>query len=658
MLYAISGGAGFLGLHLARRLLADGHTVRTLDVAPLDDAALEGSVEELRGDIRDLAAVRRLVDGADVVVHAAAALPIQASRAQIRSVNVGGTENILVAARDAAVARALLVSSTAVYGVPEKHPIEETDPLVGVGDYGESKIDAEALFRVAAVESTIIRPKTFIGPERLGVFEILFDWIREGRRIPILGDGSNRYQLLAVEDLVDAIVRACTSAAAARETYNVGARVFGTVRSDLQALIDHAGSGARLRPVPHRPAEVVLRGLELAHLSPLAEWHYRTAYRDSFVDVTKAERAARLEPAPLERAGADRDLRLVPGQPRHPGRRRRHAPRAVEPAGARPAQEDQLMLVLTRSEVEELLDLDALVEAVAAAQSDLSAGLASMPARIAALVADQEGLLGAMPAYLPSAGLACKLVTLFPRNRDRHTHQAAIMVFDPANGSPVALMDGTYITATRTAAASALATRLLAREDASVLAVLGTGVQAQSHARALVRVRDFTDVRVAARDRAKADALAAEIGARAVDSWEEALHGADVVAATTHALEPVVRREWLSPGVHVNSVGLNQRGREVDEATVEEALLVVESRASALAPPPAGAPELAGLAPERVHAELGELVRGERPGRTSRDEITLYKSVGVAVQDVAAAALVLEAARERRIGTEIDLGAE
>jgi nucleoside-diphosphate-sugar epimerase len=290
MLYAISGGAGFLGLHLSRRLLADGHTVRTLDVAPLDDAELERSVEELRGDVRDLEAVRRLVDGADIVVHSAAALPIQASRAQIRSVNVGGTENVLVAAKGAGVGRAVLISSTAVYGVPVKHPIEETDPLVGVGHYGESKIDAEALFRVAAVESTIIRPKTFIGPERLGVFEILFDWIREGRRVPILGDGSNRYQLLAVEDLVDAIVRASTAPAAAGEALNVGATDFGTVRSDLQALIDHSASGARLRPIPHRPAEVVLRGLELAHLSPLAEWHYKTAYRDSFVDVSKAER--------------------------------------------------------------------------------------------------------------------------------------------------------------------------------------------------------------------------------------------------------------------------------------------------------------------------------------------------------------------------------
>jgi nucleoside-diphosphate-sugar epimerase len=296
MLYALSGGAGFLGLHLSRRLLADGHHVRTLDVVPLDDAKLECSVEELRGDVRDADRVRALVEGADVVVHAAAALPIQASRESIRSVNVGGTENILQAARDAGVRRVVFISSTAVYGVPEKHPIEESDPLVGVGAYGESKIDAEALCRVAAVHTTIIRPKTFVGPERLGVFEILFDWIREGRRIYILGRGHNRYQLLAVEDLVDAIVRAAASPAAARETFNVGATEFGTVRSDLQALIDHAGSSSRLRPIPVKPAELVLRALELARLSPLAEWHYKTAHKDSFVDVSKAQRLLGWQP--------------------------------------------------------------------------------------------------------------------------------------------------------------------------------------------------------------------------------------------------------------------------------------------------------------------------------------------------------------------------
>jgi nucleoside-diphosphate-sugar epimerase len=292
VLWAISGGAGFLGLHLARRLLADGALVRTLDVAPLDDRGLETSVEEVRGDVRDPAAAASLVGGADVLVHAAAALPIQASRASIFSVNVAGTSTLLDAAQAAGVRRVVFVSSTAVYGVPEVHPIAEDAPLHGVGHYGESKIVAEGIVRDfdrRGLETVILRPKTFVGPERLGVFEILFDWIREGRRIPILGDGSNRYQLLAVEDLVDAVVRAA-EADAAGETLNVGATEFGTVRADLEALIRHAGSSSRLRPVPVRPAEIALRALELARVSPLAEWHYRTAHRDSYVDVSKAQR--------------------------------------------------------------------------------------------------------------------------------------------------------------------------------------------------------------------------------------------------------------------------------------------------------------------------------------------------------------------------------
>ena len=289
MRYAISGGAGFLGLHLARRLLTDGHRVRTLDVAALDDAALERDVEEVRGDVRDAARARELVDEADVVVHAAAALPIRASRDEIFAVNVDGTRRVLEAARAAGVGRVVFISSTAVYGVPKVHPISEDAPLHGVGWYGESKIAAERACREYDVETVIVRPKTFLGPERLGVFEILFDWIREGRRIPILGDGSNRYQLLAVEDLVEAIVR-CGDAPVGGEIFNVGAREFGTVRSDLQALIDHVGSSSKLRPVPARPAELALRALELARVSPLAEWHYKTAHRDSFVDVAKAER--------------------------------------------------------------------------------------------------------------------------------------------------------------------------------------------------------------------------------------------------------------------------------------------------------------------------------------------------------------------------------
>jgi ornithine cyclodeaminase len=327
------------------------------------------------------------------------------------------------------------------------------------------------------------------------------------------------------------------------------------------------------------------------------------------------------------------------------------------------------MLLLGRRDVERLLDLDALIDALAAAMVDLSAGRASVPNRVAAGVDDRDGLLAAMPGYTPSAGaLAGKFVTLFPGNAggELPTHQAVIVAFDPNNGRPEALMDGTAITAIRTGAGSALATRLLARENAATLAILGTGVQGRSHARAVTRVRAFADVRVAGRSRAKAEALAGELAGeldlrvRAVASWAEACEGADVVCATTHALEPVVRREWLARGAHVTSVGYNPRGREVDDATVADALVAVESRAAALAPVPAGSNDLVEpiargrLDPDDVR-EIGELLEGRRAGRSSPEQITLYKSVGVAVQDGAAAALALRAARESGAGREVDL---
>jgi len=310
------------------------------------------------------------------------------------------------------------------------------------------------------------------------------------------------------------------------------------------------------------------------------------------------------------------------------------------------------MLVLTRSDVESLLDLDELVGALARAHEELSSGAVSMPPRIAAMATD--GLLGAMPAYSPSAGLGCKLVTLFPHNTDRPTHQAAIVLFDPDSGTPVALMDGTHITSTRTAAAAALAARLLARSNAQVLAILGSGVQARSHAQAFAGVREWTEIRIAGRNPAKAEALAAELGATACPSFEAAVRGADVVAATTHSAEPVVRAEWVAPGAHVSSVGYNAPGSELDPALVRAATIVVESRDSSFAPPPGGAPELADVDRASV-AELGEVLDGSRRGRTTPVEITLYKSVGVAVQDLAAAALVLAAARERGTGLEIEL---
>jgi ornithine cyclodeaminase len=294
------------------------------------------------------------------------------------------------------------------------------------------------------------------------------------------------------------------------------------------------------------------------------------------------------------------------------------------------------MLLLTRADVEACLDLDALLDALAAAHVELSAGQVSMPPRIAAFSA--HGLLGTMPGFAPSAGLGAKLVSLFPENRDRETHQAVIMLFDPEHGTPTALLDGTYITAMRTAGAAALSARLLARDDARVLAILGTGVQAQAAREMFPRAVHFAEIRTAGRG-----------------EFEEAVRGADVVAATTAASEPVVMADWLREGAHVTSVGYNPPGSELDPEIVRRAALVcVESRDSALAAPPAGAVELAGVSPAVV-VELGELVSGSQSGRGGATELTLYKSVGIAVQDLAAAALVLQAARERKIGLEFDL---
>jgi ornithine cyclodeaminase len=325
------------------------------------------------------------------------------------------------------------------------------------------------------------------------------------------------------------------------------------------------------------------------------------------------------------------------------------------------------MLVLTGAQVEALLDLDALIDALAPAMADLSAGRASVPERVAALVPD-GGLLGAMPGYVPSAGvLMSKLVTLFPHNTELPTHQAVIVAFDQDTGRPAALLDGTTITAIRTGACSALSARLLAKPDASTLAILGTGVQARSHARAMCRVRPVRRIRITGRNQAKAMALAAELSDElpadvvAVPSYRDALAQADIACATTHADQPVINRDWLTPGVHLTSVGYNRAGREIDDTTIADALVCVESRSAALAPFPAGSNDLLMpirrgiITADHVHAELGELIQETKPGRTSPSQITLYKSVGVAVQDAAATALVIAAAREHGVGQEIAL---
>ena len=295
------------------------------------------------------------------------------------------------------------------------------------------------------------------------------------------------------------------------------------------------------------------------------------------------------------------------------------------------------MLVLSREEVERLLDVDELLERLERAFVELSAGRASVPPRVAAFA--PAGLLGAMPGYVDGV-LAAKLVALFPDHEP--SHQALIAVFDAETGTPLAVMDGTHITAVRTGASSAVATRALAREDARVLAVLGAGVQGRSHLDAVRRVRSFEEVRVASRTFSRANVLAEETGAVAVESFEQAVRGADVVCCCTHSSEPVLRRGWLSPGTHVTSVGAALDGPELDPETVRAGLLCVESRV-AFSPPPAGSFELQGLDQEQA-VELGEVLAGTRPGRADDAQITVYKSMGHAVEDAAAAALVLSSA--------------
>ena len=293
------------------------------------------------------------------------------------------------------------------------------------------------------------------------------------------------------------------------------------------------------------------------------------------------------------------------------------------------------MLVLSQAEVARLLDVDQLLDALERAFVELSAGRASVPPRIAAF--SERGLLGAMPGYVDGV-LAAKLVTLFPDHEP--SHQALIAVFDAETGTPTAVMDGTHITAVRTGGGSAVATRALARDDARVLTILGAGVQGRSHLDAVGRVRDFQEVRIASRNPEHAHAFAEETGATAVDTFEEAVAGADVVCACTSTAEPVLRRDWLDPGTHVTSVGSSMDGPELDRETITAGLLVIESRV-AFQPPPAGSHELQGLDPS-VAVELGEVLSGSHPGRTSPEEITVYKSMGHAVEDAVAAALVLK----------------
>lgn len=296
--FLITGGAGFLGINLCRYLLAREQEVVSLDIAGFNYPE-RGQISEIRGDIRDRAAVDGAMAGVDYVIHAAAALPLY-SPEEIRTTDIDGTRNVIDSAQKQAVKRFVHISSTAVYGIPDHHPLREDDRRVGVGPYGEAKVAAEDIcfeFRENGMIVSVIRPKSFVGPERLGVFAMLYEWAHEGRGFPLLGDGSNRYQLLDVEDLCHAIYLCCAlDDDAVNDTFNIGAKEFATMGEDYQAVLDYAGHGKTVRPLPAEPAIWLLRTLEALKLSPLYKWVYETAAKDSYVSIERAEARLGFQP--------------------------------------------------------------------------------------------------------------------------------------------------------------------------------------------------------------------------------------------------------------------------------------------------------------------------------------------------------------------------
>jgi ornithine cyclodeaminase/alanine dehydrogenase-like protein (mu-crystallin family) len=318
------------------------------------------------------------------------------------------------------------------------------------------------------------------------------------------------------------------------------------------------------------------------------------------------------------------------------------------------------VLVLGEAEVRRLLPMDECIDLMAEALAGLERGDLSMPLRSVFRPPDAGSLMGLMPAHrggeTPAYGL--KAICIFPENpaRGLDAHQGAVLLFDGETGELRAALNASAVTAIRTAAVSAVATRLLARDDARELAILGAGVQACSHAEAMRAIRDFERVRVWSRTEEHARALAEEAGATAVETAEEALRGADVVCATTSSREPVVRLEWLAPGAHVNAVGASiPTARELDTATMAAASLFVDRRESTLNE--SGdyllAAEEGAIGPDHIRAELGELLTGSAKGRTSADELTVFKSLGIAVEDLAAAEHVYARAREAGAGVEV-----
>ncbi|CAN5673711.1 MAG: NAD-dependent epimerase/dehydratase family protein [Rubrobacteraceae bacterium] len=288
----ITGGAGFLGINQIRHLMKRGYEIASIDTEDFDYPE-RGKVSIFKGDIRNKRLLDEAMENVDLVIHTAAALPLY-SADDIYTTDVEGTRNVCEAALRHNVERVVHVSSTAVYGIPDHHPLYETDKLEGVGPYGQAKIQAEMIcleHRAKGLTVPIIRPKSFVGPERLGVFALLYDWAHTGHNFPMIGSGDNRYQLLDVEDLCDAIALCLTlPEERVNGTFNIGASEFTTMKGDYQAVLDEAGHGKKIVGFPALPAIWGLRALDALGVSPLYKWVYETASKDSFVSIEKAEK--------------------------------------------------------------------------------------------------------------------------------------------------------------------------------------------------------------------------------------------------------------------------------------------------------------------------------------------------------------------------------
>jgi nucleoside-diphosphate-sugar epimerase len=295
----ITGGAGFLGINLIRYLLERNHEIISLDIADFDYTDVKDKIKIIKDDIRNFSVVETAMRDVDVVIHTAAALPLYTEK-EIYSTDVKGTRLLLYEAFMNKIDRFIQISSTAVYGIPDHHPLYETDKLDGVGPYGKAKIEAENVcleFRGKGMCVPIIRPKSFIGPERLGVFALFYDWAKDGKNFPMIGSGDNRYQLLDVEDLCDSIYNCITlPKEIVNDTFNIGAKEFTTMKEDYQAVLDFAGFNKKIIELPEKPIILTLKLLEALKISPLYKWVYETASKDSFVSIEKAERVLEFSP--------------------------------------------------------------------------------------------------------------------------------------------------------------------------------------------------------------------------------------------------------------------------------------------------------------------------------------------------------------------------